>query len=79
MGSFSPIHLLILLLIVVLVFGTGKLRNLGKDLGGAIKGFKEGIKDGTEPPAAAATPKVEDATRTASQTIDVASREKGGS
>ena len=80
MGSLSPIHLLILLLIVVLVFGTGKLRNLGKDLGGAIKGFKEGIKEGTEPPAAAAaTQKVEDATRTAAQTIDVAAREKGGS
>ena len=79
MGSLSPIHLLILLLIVVLVFGTSKLRNLGKDLGGAIKGFKEGIKEGTEPPAAAATQKVEDATRTAAQTIDVAAREKGGS
>jgi sec-independent protein translocase protein TatA len=78
MGSFSPIHLLILLLIVVLVFGTGKLRNMGKDLGGAIKGFKDGVKDGTEPPAAAAPQKVEDATRNASQTIDVAAREKGG-
>lgn len=77
MGSLSPIHLLILLLIVVLVFGTGKLRNLGKDLGGAIKGFKEGIKEGTEAPAA--TQKVEDATRPAAQTIDVAAREKGGS
>jgi sec-independent protein translocase protein TatA len=79
MGSLSPIHLLILLAIVILVFGTGKLRNLGKDLGGAIKGFKDGIKEGTEPPPAAGTQKVEDGSRAASQTIDVAAKEKSGS
>lgn len=44
MGSFSIWHWLIVLIIVVLVFGTKKLRNLGNDLGGAVKGFKEGIK-----------------------------------
>ena len=42
MGSLSIWHWLIVLVIVVLVFGTGKLKNMGKDLGGAIKGFKEG-------------------------------------
>mgnify|MGYP000580111787 CR=1 FL=1 len=48
-------HLLIVLIIVLLVFGTKKLRNIGQDLGGAIKGFKDGIKDansgdqGTQP------------------------------
>lgn len=46
MGSFSIWHWLIVLLIVVMVFGTKKLRNLGGDLGGAVKGFKDGMKDG---------------------------------
>jgi sec-independent protein translocase protein TatA len=41
---FSIQHLLVLLLIVVLVFGTKKLRNIGSDLGGAVKSFKEGMK-----------------------------------
>ena len=44
MGSFSIWHWLIVLLVVVLIFGTKKLRNIGSDLGGAVKGFKEGIK-----------------------------------
>ncbi|OGT40918.1 MAG: preprotein translocase subunit TatA [Gallionellales bacterium RIFOXYD2_FULL_52_7] len=43
MGSFSIWHWLIVLLIVALVFGTKKLRNIGGDLGGAVKGFKEGM------------------------------------
>ena len=47
MGSFSIWHWLIVLVIVMLVFGTKKLRNIGQDLGGAVKGFKEGVKDGT--------------------------------
>jgi sec-independent protein translocase protein TatA len=47
MGSFSIWHWLVVLLIVVLVFGTKKLRNIGEDLGGAVKGFKEGMRDGT--------------------------------
>ena len=44
MGSFSIWHWLIVLLIVVLVFGTKKLKNIGTDLGGAVKGFKDGMK-----------------------------------
>jgi len=44
MGSFSIWHWLIVLLVVVLVFGTKKLRNLGTDLGSAVKGFKDGMK-----------------------------------
>jgi sec-independent protein translocase protein TatA len=44
MGSFSIWHWLIVLLVVVLVFGTKKLGSLGKDVGSAIKGFKEGMK-----------------------------------
>ena len=45
MGSFSIWHWLIVLVIVMLVFGTKKLRNVGSDLGGAVKGFKDGMKD----------------------------------
>ena len=44
MGSFGIGHWLIVLLVVVLVFGTKKLRNMGGDLGSAVKGFKDGIK-----------------------------------
>jgi sec-independent protein translocase protein TatA len=44
MGSFSIWHWLIVLLVVVLVFGTKKLRNLGTDLGSAVKGFRDGMK-----------------------------------
>jgi len=44
MGTFSIWHWLIVLLVVVLIFGTKKLRNLGADLGGAVRGFKEGMK-----------------------------------
>jgi sec-independent protein translocase protein TatA len=44
MGSFSIWHWLIVLVVVLLIFGTKKLRNIGQDLGGAVKGFKEGMK-----------------------------------
>jgi sec-independent protein translocase protein TatA len=54
MGSFSIWHWLIVLLIVVMVFGTKKLKNIGSDLGGAVKGFKDGIKDGGAAPDAKA-------------------------
>jgi len=57
MGSFSIWHWLIVLAIIMLVFGTKKLRNIGADLGGAVQGFKQGVKEGTEPAAAADTPK----------------------
>lgn len=48
MGLGSPIHWLIVLAIIVLIFGTGKLRNLGTDLGSSIKGFKKAMRDGEE-------------------------------
>ncbi|MGF6244619.1 MULTISPECIES: Sec-independent protein translocase subunit TatA [Paraburkholderia] len=53
MGSLSMAHWLIVLAIVALVFGTKKIRHLGSDLGGAIKGFKEGLQE-SEPVAAQA-------------------------
>ncbi len=46
MGSFSLWHWLIVLLIVVLVFGTKKLKNIGGDIGGAVNEFKKAMKDG---------------------------------
>jgi sec-independent protein translocase protein TatA len=50
----STTHLIIFLVIIVVIFGTKKLRNIGSDLGGAVKGFKDGMKDGGEKPAEAA-------------------------
>ena len=51
MGSFSVWHWIIVLVIVLLVFGTKKLRNIGSDLGGAVKGFEDGMKGAEEKPA----------------------------
>ena len=53
MGSFSIWHWLIVLIIVLLVFGTKRLRNIGADLGGGVSGFKDGMKETSEPPAEA--------------------------
>jgi len=73
MGSFSIWHWLIVLVIVMLVFGTKKLRNVGQDLGGAVKGFKDGMKEAT----ADNKPAEEQATQQVSgQTIDVEVKEK---
>ncbi len=49
MGGLSIWHWLIVLLVIVLVFGTKKLRNVGQDLGSAVRGFKEGMQAGEEP------------------------------
>ncbi|MBK7414148.1 MAG: Sec-independent protein translocase subunit TatA [Dechloromonas sp.] len=72
MGSFSIWHWLIVLVIVMLIFGTKKLRNVGQDLGGAVKGFKDGMKD------ASATDKPEEVppTQVGGQMIDVEVKEK---
>jgi sec-independent protein translocase protein TatA len=78
MGSFSIWHWLIVLVIVMLVFGTKKLRNVGGDLGGAVKGFKDGMKDATADktaePAAEAAPQAPQ--QVSGQTIDVEVKEK---
>lgn len=72
MGSFSIWHWLIVLLIIVLIFGTKKLRNVGQDLGGAVKGFKDGMKDGAaEKPAEVAPPQ-----QVTGQTIEGEVKEK---
>lgn len=74
MGSFSIWHWLIVLVIVMLVFGTKKLRNIGQDLGGAVKGFKDGMKEANADtkPAEGAQP----AQQVGGQTIDVEVKEK---
>jgi sec-independent protein translocase protein TatA len=75
MGSFSIWHWLIVLLVVVLVFGTKKLKNIGSDLGSAVKGFKDGVKDGGADPQANAT--VDPSQRvTHGETVDVQATEK---
>ncbi|HEX8011001.1 MAG TPA: Sec-independent protein translocase subunit TatA [Casimicrobiaceae bacterium] len=58
MGGLSIWHWLIVLLVVVLIFGTKKLRNIGQDLGGAVRGFKEGMKssEGEQPPSSGESP-----------------------
>ena len=78
MGSFSIWHWLIVLLIVVLVFGTKKLKNMGSDLGGAVKGFKDGMRDGsTGSPEADGTPPQVAAKKAAdANTVDVEAKTK---
>ena len=68
MGSFSIWHWLIVLVIIMLVFGTKKLRNIGTDLGGAVKGFKDGVKEGSAGGPDAAQPDA--------KTIDVDAKPK---
>jgi sec-independent protein translocase protein TatA len=79
MGSFSIWHWLIVLLVVVVIFGTKKLRNIGSDLGGAVKGFKDGMKSGGEPESDAATAPAQQVTaakRADTNTVDVEAKTK---
>jgi sec-independent protein translocase protein TatA len=70
MGSFSIWHWLIVLVIVMLVFGTKKLRNIGQDLGGAVKGFKDGMKPGEEPKE-----QIQQTAATTEKTVDVQAKD----
>jgi len=77
MGSFSIWHWLIVLVIVVMVFGTKKLKNVGSDLGAAVKGFKDGMRDGTT--AEGGTAPAQQVTSTAhsdANTVDVEAKSK---
>ncbi len=80
MGSLSVWHWLIVLLIVVLVFGTKKLKNIGADLGGAVKGFKDGVRDGGAAAASgepgAAPPQVNASKTADANTVDVEAKTK---
>jgi sec-independent protein translocase protein TatA len=82
MGGMSPIHWVIVLAVVLLVFGTKKLRNIGSDMGAAVKGFKEGMKgsekDAASEEATAATQQVTQSTQATAhdaKTVDVAAKE----
>jgi sec-independent protein translocase protein TatA len=81
MGSFSVWHWLIVLLIVVLVFGTKKLKNIGSDLGGAVKGFKDGVRDGgattSAEPAAPPPQQVAQKAADPANTVDVEAKSRG--
>ncbi|MDO8252488.1 MAG: Sec-independent protein translocase subunit TatA [Rhodoferax sp.] len=78
--GFSTTHLIIFLVIIIVIFGTKKLRNIGSDLGGAVKGFKDGMKDGTDKAAdasaAAPAQQVGTAATAAKETIDVEAKTK---
>ena len=78
MGSFSIWHWLIVLLVVVVIFGTKKLRNIGSDLGGAVKGFKDGMKSGGDSAEADAAPAQQVTARrsTDANTVDVEAKTK---
>ena len=79
MGSFSIWHWLIVLLVVVLIFGTKKLKNIGADLGGAVKGFKDGVKganDAADEQAAAAPAQQVTAAKRDANTVDVEAKTK---
>ena len=74
----STTHLIIFLVIIVVIFGTKKLRNIGSDLGGAVKGFKDGMREGGDKPAEAAAPaqQVAASAPVAKDTIDVQATKK---
>lgn len=77
MGTFSIWHWLIVLVIVVLIFGTKKLKNMGSDLGGAVKGFKDGVRDGsTTNDPAAPTQQVTANKNADANTVDVEAKHK---
>ena len=77
MGTFSVWHWLIVLLIVVLVFGTKKLKNIGSDLGSAVKGFKDGVRDGGASADNAPAQQVGNAQKSADDnTVDVQAKTK---
>ena len=78
MGSFSIWHWMIVLLVVVLIFGTKKLKNIGSDLGSAVKGFKDGMKSGGEAADQPATPQqqVTSSKTTDANTVDVDAKTK---
>ncbi|HKE47534.1 MAG TPA: Sec-independent protein translocase subunit TatA [Rhodanobacteraceae bacterium] len=77
MGSWSIWHWLVVLVVVALIFGTKKLRNVGEDLGSAIKSFKKGMQDGdsqaqlkADPPPGQAAPGQNASGETKSDRVD---------
>lgn len=77
MGSFSIWHWLIVLVIVMMVFGTKKLKNIGTDLGSAVKGFKDGVRDASaDTPPSEAGKQIAGENAAQKDAIDVQAKEK---
>jgi len=76
MGSLSIWHWLIVLVVVMLIFGTKKIGNIGSDLGKAVKGFKDGVRDAEDKPAARDSAPAQVADK---GTVDVEIKEKSSS
>ncbi len=78
--GFSTTHLILFLVIVIVLFGTKKLKNIGSDLGSAVKGFKDGMKEGDKPEDAQAAKAAQQVTatdhRAAGETIDVEAKNR---
>ncbi len=76
MGTWSIWHWIVVLVIVMLVFGTKKLRNIGTDLGSAVRGFKDGVKESSADKPAEASPTPQSARELGGRTIDAEVKDK---
>ena len=76
MGTWSIWHWIVVLVIVMLVFGTKKLRNIGTDLGSAVRGFKEGVKESAADKQAEGSPEQQSARELSGRTIDAEVKDK---
>lgn len=76
MGSWSIWHWIVVLVIVMLIFGTKKLRNIGTDLGSAVRGFKEGVRESSSDRPAEDSPAQQPARELSGRTIDAEVKDK---
>ena len=76
MGTWSIWHWIVVLVIVMLIFGTKKLRNIGTDLGSAVRGFKEGVKESSADTPAEGSPAQPPARELGGRTIDAEVKDK---
>jgi sec-independent protein translocase protein TatA len=76
MGTWSIWHWIVVLVIVMLVFGTKKLRNIGTDLGSAVRGFKDGVKESSADKPAEGSPSQQSARELSGRTIDAEVKDK---
>ena len=76
MGSWSIWHWIVVLVIVMLIFGTKKLGDVGKDLGKAVRGFKDGVKDSSADKPAEGSPAQQSARELGGRTIDAEVKDK---
>ena len=76
MGTWSIWHWIVVLVIVMLIFGTKKLRNIGTDLGSAVRGFKEGVRESSADKPAEGSPAQPSARELSGRTIDAEVKDK---